>query len=41
MDFPQTFPGMEDSILIDRLLDTVVSRIKHAERMTEVLDLSG
>jgi hypothetical protein len=41
VDVRETFAGMEESVLIDRLLDTVVSRIKHAERMTEVLDLSG
>jgi len=34
-DVRETFPGMEESILIDRLLDTVVTRMKHAERMAE------
>ena len=35
MDVRETFPGMEESILIDRLLDTVVTRTRHAERMAE------
>jgi hypothetical protein len=26
---------MEESILIDRLLDTVLTRMKHAERMAQ------
>jgi hypothetical protein len=33
MDVRETFPGMQESILIDRLLDTVVTRARHAERM--------
>ena len=33
MDVRETFPGMEESILIDRLLDTVVTRARHAEKM--------
>jgi len=32
-DVCETFPGMEESILIDRLLDTVVTRARHAEKM--------
>jgi len=36
IDVRKTFPGLEESILIDRFLDTVVTRIKHAERMAEV-----
>jgi len=32
-DVRETFPGMEESILIDRLLDTVVTRARHAEKM--------
>ncbi len=35
VDVQKAFAGMEESILIDRLLDTVVSRMKHAERMGE------
>jgi len=34
-DARETFPGMEEGILIDRFLDTVVTRMKHAERMAE------
>jgi len=34
-DVRETFPGMEEGILIDRLLDTVVTRTRHAERMGE------
>jgi len=33
VDVRETFPGMEEGILIDRLLDTVVTRARHAERM--------
>jgi hypothetical protein len=35
VDVRETFPGMEESILIDRLLDTVVTRVRHAERRAE------
>jgi hypothetical protein len=35
VDVRETFPGMEEGILIDRLLDTVVTRARHAERMAE------
>ena len=35
LDVRETFPGLEESVLIDRLLDTVVSRVKHAERVAE------
>jgi hypothetical protein len=35
IDVRQTFPGMEEGILVDRLLDTVVTRMRHAERMPE------
>ena len=31
----KTFPGMEDSIMIERLLDTLVTRMKLAERIAE------
>ena len=33
VDVREAFPGLEESILIDRLLDTVVTRIRHAEKM--------
>ena len=33
VDVRETFPGLEESILIDRFLDTVVTRTRHAERM--------
>jgi len=36
VDVRETFSGVEESVLIDRLLDTVVSRMKHAERMAEM-----
>jgi len=36
VDVRDAFPGIEGSILIDRLLDTVVSRMKHAERTAEI-----
>jgi hypothetical protein len=32
-DVRAAFPGMEEGILVDRLLDTVVTRMRHAERM--------
>lgn len=32
-DVRETFSGMEESVLIDRLLDTVVTRVRHAEKM--------
>lgn len=35
VDVRETFPGLEESVLIDRFLDTVVTRARHAERMTE------
>jgi hypothetical protein len=35
VDVRETFTGMEASILIDRFLDTVVTRMKHAEKMAE------
>jgi hypothetical protein len=35
VDVRETFPGMGGSILIDRLLDKVVTRARHAERMAE------
>ncbi len=35
VDVRETFPGMEEGILIDRFLDTVVTRARHAERMGE------
>jgi hypothetical protein len=35
VDVRETFPGVEESILIDRLLDSVVTRMKHAESMAE------
>jgi len=35
VDIRKTFPGVEESTLIDRLLDTVATRMKHAERMAE------
>jgi len=35
VDVRETFTGVDESVLIDRLLDTVVSRMKHAERMTQ------
>ena len=35
VDVRETFTGVEESVLIDRLLDTVATRMKHAERMTE------
>jgi len=34
-DVRATLPGMEESFVIDRFLDTVVTRMKHAERMAE------
>jgi hypothetical protein len=34
-DVRETFSGVEESILINRFLDTVVTRMKHAERMGE------
>ena len=33
VDVRETFSGVEESILIDRLLDTVVTRARHAARM--------
>ncbi len=36
VDVRETFPGMEEIILINRLLDTVVTRMKHAEKTAEV-----
>jgi hypothetical protein len=33
VDVRETFPGMEESLLINRFLDTVVTRAKHADRM--------
>jgi len=35
VDVRETFTGVGESVLIDRLLDTIVSRMKHAERMTQ------
>ncbi len=35
VDVRETFPGMEESIFIDRLLDTVVTSTRHADRMAE------
>jgi hypothetical protein len=35
VDVRETFPGIEEGILVDRLFDTVVTRMKHAERMAE------
>ena len=35
VDVRDAFPGVEGSILIDRLLDTVVTRARHAARMAE------
>jgi len=35
VDVRETFTGVGESVLIDRFLDTVVSRMKHAERMTQ------
>ena len=35
VDVRETFAGMEEGILIDRLLDTVVTRMQHAERTAE------
>ena len=35
VDVRETFSGVEESILIDRLLDTVATRVRHAERMAE------
>ncbi len=34
-DVRATLPGMQESFVIDRFLDTVVTRMKHAERMAE------
>lgn len=34
-DVRVAFPGMEEGILVDRLLDTVVTRARHAERTAE------
>ena len=34
-DVQQTLSGMEESILIDRLLDTVLTRAKHAQKAVE------
>ena len=34
-DVRAAFPGMEESVLIDRFLETVVTRIRHAERTAE------
>ena len=36
LDYRETLSGVEESILIDRfLIDTVVTRARHAERMAE------
>ena len=35
VDVRETFPGVEESILIDRFLGTVLTRVKYAERMAE------
>ncbi len=35
MDVRAALPGMEESFAVDRFLDTVVTRMKHAERMAE------
>jgi hypothetical protein len=35
VDVRDAFPGVEESILIDRVLGTVVARTRHAERMAE------
>ena len=35
VDVLETFPGVEESDLIDRFLDTVVTRARHAERLAE------
>ncbi|MGO9121477.1 MAG: hypothetical protein ACLQPD_28195 [Desulfomonilaceae bacterium] len=37
----ETFPGLEESVLIDRFLDTVVNRARHAERMRISVEFSG
>lgn len=34
-DVRNTFPGLEESVLIDRFLDTVVTRTRHADRIAE------
>lgn len=34
-DVRAAFPGMDESVLIDRLLDTVVTRVRHVEKMGE------
>ena len=31
-DVRETFPGLEESVLIDRFLDTIVTRMKYTER---------
>ena|GEM_PF-6151635 len=36
VDVRDTFPGVEELVLIDRFLDTVATRMKHAERMAEI-----
>ena len=35
VDVRETFSGVEEGILIDRLLDKVVTRARHAARMAE------
>jgi len=40
-DVRETFSGMDESILIDRFLDTVVTRMKRAERVGEAATSSG
>jgi|SRR5271157_1219395 len=35
VDVRETFAGVEESVLVDRLLDAVATRMKHAERMGE------
>jgi hypothetical protein len=35
VDVRETFPGMGEGILVDRFLDTVVTRMRHAERLAE------
>jgi hypothetical protein len=35
VDVRDAFSGVEESVLIDRLLNTVVTRIKHAQRMAQ------
>ena len=35
VDVRATLPGMEESFAVERFLDTVVTRLRHAERLGE------